>query len=72
MSPVLSQCVVIYEAKFAVKQRVCIDGCHDLVGTITAIMFKASNVPVYEVGWIANGVPQSVWIDEYRLQELAT
>ena len=61
-----------YDAKFVVRQRVCIDGCHDLVGVITAIMFKASNVLVYEVCWIVNGVPQSAWIDEYRLQEIIT
>ena len=56
------------ESKFDLGSYVHIDSDHSSKGVVTAIIWRAMyGVPVYEVSWIANGVPQSPAIEELRL-----
>ncbi len=57
-----------YQAKFSCGDHVVIDGDSGLRGTVVAVQFRATYAcPVYGVAWIANGVHQEPFIEEYRL-----
>lgn len=60
---------VPYLAKFALRDRVTMDGCADLIGTITAATFRTGSSIEYEVSWMHNGDAKSAYVQEFRLTE---
>lgn len=57
---------VSFKSSFAIGDRVLIDGCRDLVGRVTAYLWRSTGCQI-EVSWIHNGTAQSAWIDDWRL-----
>lgn len=53
--------------KFAIKDKVNIDGYENLDVYITAIQWRSDNKVVYECAWISNGDPKLALIEEWRL-----
>lgn len=53
---------------FLVGERVIIDNCDSLVGTITAICYRSSNYITYEVSWV-NDSCRSGWVEGWRLKK---
>lgn len=56
-----------FTSDFDIRDRVVIDGDTSLIGTITAVQFRLTREPVYEVSFIHNGQAQSPWIEGWRL-----
>ena len=55
------------ESQFTVSARVYIDGCHNLVGTVTAVIWRHPEIVNYEVSWMANGDSKCAVIEGWRL-----
>lgn len=58
---------MITESKFAVQDRVNIDGCKELTGVITAVIWRAPTIVNYEVSWVVAGKSESPMIEGWRL-----
>jgi hypothetical protein len=61
---------MIFEAEFGFGDRVWIDGDRSLTATVVAVSFSGGFDRAriqYEVSWIANGVAQVAWVDQFRL-----
>jgi hypothetical protein len=56
----------IIETTFSPRDRVHIDGCHDLVGVVTAIQWRHQEVVNYEVSWV-DGESRSAIIEGWWL-----
>lgn len=61
----------VYAAPFSIGQRVHIDGCTDLKGTVTAILWRSAAVQQLEVSWIHNGSSMAAWVEPFRVTEAA-
>lgn len=57
------------ESAFAVRDKVHVDGCKDLVAVITAVQWRNPQIVNYEVSWIANGEARCSIIEGWRLTE---
>jgi hypothetical protein len=51
-----------------IRDRVIIDGDASVVGVISAVQFRMTREPLYEVSYMHNGVAQASWIEEWRLE----
>jgi hypothetical protein len=56
-----------FECKRDIKERVIIDGDASVVGVISAVQFRLTREPLYEVSYMHNGVAQAPWVEEWRL-----
>ncbi|RAI42648.1 hypothetical protein [Rhodoplanes roseus] len=56
-----------FESRFALFQRVTIDGDVSIVGTVTALCFRGTRQTVAEVSWFHNGDAKTGWFEEERL-----
>lgn len=59
-----------YGSRFGVGQFVIVDGDADMKVRITHVRFDSSGpaTPDYLVTWFHNGVQQSEWMPEWRLE----
>lgn len=55
-----------FASRFAPRDKVTIDGCADLIVTVTAILWRSEN-PLVECSWVA-GSAQTAWVEEWRLE----
>jgi hypothetical protein len=53
--------------KFNIGDKVNIDGCKNLIGVITGVMWRNINQISYEVSYISNGDSKNPIIEEWRL-----
>ena len=58
---------MIIESKFAVGDKVNIDGCKELTGVITGIMWRHQTIINYEVSWVTAGKSESPILEGWRL-----
>ena len=58
---------MIVESEFALRDKVNIDGCKELVGVITAVIWRHPTIINYEVSWVSNGKSESSSIEGWRL-----
>jgi hypothetical protein len=58
-----------YWAQFQLGQEVVIRHAADVMGTVTAVLWRERALPTYEVSYFHNGVQQQPWIEESRLIE---
>lgn len=54
-------------SRFAIRDRVYMDGCRSVAGVVTGFTFRDTRTPVVEVGWFVNGDAKSTWFEEWRL-----
>ena len=57
--------MIIYQSKFSLGDRVYVDGCCDLVMTVTAILWRCEREQV-ECSWMSGGA-HTAWIEPWRL-----
>lgn len=57
----------VIRPKYRIGNKVIIDGCHDLVGVITAVTWRNEDVINYEVSWVCGGKAESAIIEGWRL-----
>ena len=58
------------QTAFDIGDRVHIDGCPSIVGVITSIEVRRSDLIRYEVSWVDAGNAQFVVFDEWRLSTI--
>ena len=58
------------QTAFDIGDRVHIDGCPSIVGIVTAVEIRPSDVVRYEVSWVINGDARFVILDEWRLSPI--
>lgn len=58
-----------YECKFALGDRVIIDGDERLTVIVTAVSFRKTGCKL-EVSYFSDHGLQEVWIDEWRLEKV--
>lgn len=57
------------ECKFGIADTVRIDGDHAMHAVIVAVEWRFGAAR-YECSWMASGVAQFVWFDEWRLEKV--
>lgn len=57
--------MAVFESKFAVQDRVYIDGDVCLIGHVTAVLWRNEN-PLIEVSWV-DGHGRTGWFEQWRL-----
>ena len=58
---------MIVESEFAIKDKVNVDGCKELTGVITGIIWRHPTIINYEVSWVVAGKSESSVIEGWRL-----
>lgn len=58
------------ECKFAIRQRVHVDGDSSITGVVTMIEWRAPDIVRYEVSWLCGGDAKFIIFDEWRLSEI--
>ena len=56
-----------FESKFALRDRVLIDGDDSLRGTVTGFRFHDVCGALIEVAWVHNGDHRTAWVEEWRV-----
>lgn len=52
------------------RDRVIIDGDQTIKGVVTGIQIRAAGYWSAEVSYVHGGIPQSPWIEGYRLEKI--
>jgi hypothetical protein len=55
------------KSKWAIGDRVQIDGCDSVVGTVTGFCFRLTRDPTIEISYFHNGDAKSAWVEEFRI-----
>jgi hypothetical protein len=56
-----------FSSHFAFGDKVVIDDCPSLQGTVTAFLFRSTGYASIEVSWVHNGASCSAYVEEWRL-----
>jgi hypothetical protein len=56
-----------FESTWGFGDRVKVDGCESIVGTITAFAFRVTRDPTVEVSYFNNGKAETGWFEQWRL-----
>lgn len=60
-----------FHSRFALRDRVTIDGDGDgkgVVGTVTGLTWRVTTEPTIEVSWFYDGQARAAWFEEWRLE----
>jgi hypothetical protein len=58
-----------FESPFGIGERVIVDGCEQLVASVTAVLWRNEN-PLIEISWI-DGQARTAWIEPWRIKSRA-